>query len=508
MLGAAASARASREGAVREAALCGDGGSRGPGARDARRADGRSRRLGGRKGAAHAEPAHLRGGAHGEPRRRCPDCRPHPGDGAAQDGHARLRRDEDRERGRHGTAGAGCQERPARDRPPQRLHPVRRPGALHRERGRRGAGGARPQSAGRGVARLRHAVLRHLQALQQRLLQDRPAAVQPRRSVADEHGEREDVPRGTREPRRVARIVARDVNLGAVRVAILSARQGWHTDQLCRALAERGYEGRVLPYEALVAHLGRGAAAGVTAGGDDLGACAAVLARIIPAGSLEQIVFRVDALHTLEERGTPVVNSPRTIERTVDKLWTTALLEQAGLRVPETVVCESADAALAAFRALGDVIVKPLFGSMGLGMVRVTDEEMAFRVFRTLETLRGVYYVQRTIDHGGCDVRAFVVGGRVIGAIERSATGWKTNLARGGRARAVTLEPEQTELALAAAHAVGADYAGVDLLPARDGTVYVVEENGLPGWRGLQEATSPHGAAAIVELLVGRLARR
>jgi len=294
-----------------------------------------------------------------------------------------------------------------------------------------------------------------------------------------------------------------------VRVAILSARQGWHTDQLCRALAERGHEGRVLPYETLVAHLGGGGSApAMTAGDEDLGACAAVLARIIPAGSLEQIVFRVDALHTLEERGIPVVNPARTIERTVDKLWTTALLEQAGLRVPETVVCEGADAALAAFRALGDVIVKPLFGSMGLGMVRVTDEEMAFRVFRTLETLRGVYYVQRTIDHGGCDVRAFVVGSRVIGAIERSAPGWKTNLARGGHARPVTLEPEQTELALAAARAVGADYAGVDLLPARDGTVYVVEVNGIPGWRGLQEATSCDVAAAIVELLVGRVARR
>jgi len=294
-----------------------------------------------------------------------------------------------------------------------------------------------------------------------------------------------------------------------VRVAILSARQGWHTDQLCRALAERGHEGRVLPYETLVAHLGGGGSApAMTAGDEDLGACAAVLARIIPAGSLEQIVFRVDALHTLEERGIPVVNPPRTIERTVDKLWTTALLEEAGLRVPETVVCEGADAALAAFRALGDVIVKPLFGSMGLGMVRVTDEDMAFRVFRTLETLRGVYYVQRTIDHGGCDVRAFVVGSRVIGAIERSAPGWKTNLARGGHARSVTLEPEQTELALAAARAVGADYAGVDLLPARDGTVYVVEVNGIPGWRGLQEATSHDVAAAIVELLVGRVARR
>ena len=298
-----------------------------------------------------------------------------------------------------------------------------------------------------------------------------------------------------------------------MRIAILSARQGWHTDQVCLALAARGHEGRVLPYEALVARLGGAGppapAAGFAAAGEDLGGCGAVLARIVPAGSLEQIIFRVDALHALEERGIPVVNSPRAIERTVDKLWTTALLEQAGLTVPQTVVCEHPDEAIAAFRAGGgDVIVKPLFGSMGLGMVRVTTEEMAFRVFRTLETIRGVYYIQRAIDHAGRDVRAFVVGGRVIGAIERSAPGWKTNLARGGRARATTLSPEWAELALRAARAVGADYAGVDLLPARDGTVYVVEVNGIPGWRGLQEATSIDVAAAIVEHLLGRVTAR
>src|SRR5437879_12156524 len=121
---------------------------------------------------------------------------------------------------------------------------------------------------------------------------------------------------------------------------------------------------------------------------------------------------------------------------------------------------------MAAFRTLGDVIVKPLFGSMGLGMVRVSDEEMAFRVFRTLETLRSVYYLQRAIDHDGCDVRAFVVGGRVIGAIERSAAGWKTNLARGGRARAVPLAAARGGSAQGAAQAAGAADAGVELLPA------------------------------------------
>lgn len=81
-------------------------------------------------------------------------------------------------------------------------------------------------------------------------------------------------------------------------------------------------------------------------------------------------------------------------------------------------------------RALGDVIVKPPFGSMGLGMVRVSGEDVAFRAFRALEAIRGVYYIQRAIDHDGRDVRAFVVGGRVIGAIERRASGWRTTLAR------------------------------------------------------------------------------
>src|SRR5256886_4402926 len=213
----------------------------------------------------------------------------------------------------------------------------------------------------------------------------------------------------------------------------LAARQGggWHTDELCRALAARGHEGRVLPYEGLVSRFG-GTGPPFAAAGEDLASCSAVLARIIPAGSLEQIIVRVDALHAIEERGMPVINSPRAIERTVDKLWTTALLAHAGLPVPETVVCEHPDEAMAAFRMLRDVIVKPLFGSMGLGMVRVTTEEMAFRVFRTLETIRAVYYVQRAIDHAGCDVRAFVVGGRGVGAVERSAAGREEKPGPGG----------------------------------------------------------------------------
>lgn len=283
-------------------------------------------------------------------------------------------------------------------------------------------------------------------------------------------------------------------------VAILAARTGWHTDELTRALTHRGARVSIFPYDALVARLGVGPRLAV--GHADLLAADIVFARIIPNGSLEQIIFRVDALHWLEDSGVLVVNPPRTIERTVDKFYTSTLLARAGLATPETVVCERADDAMPAFRGMGDVIVKPLFGSMGLGMVRVSDEETAWRVFRALEAIHGVYYLQRAVAHEGRDIRAFVVGDRVIGSIERSAHGWRTNLARGGRARAMTLPAEWESMALCAARAVGAVYAGVDLLPARDGTVYVLEVNGIPGWRGLQTATSLDVAGAISDHLL------
>jgi len=290
-----------------------------------------------------------------------------------------------------------------------------------------------------------------------------------------------------------------------VHVPILSARTGWHTDELLRALTTRGHTGAVVPYEALVARIGpRGKTTSLSAESERLLDAPAVLARIIPNGSLEQIIYRVDALHWLEDRGVKVMNSPRTIERCVDKFYTSALLREAGLDTPDTIVCERIDDAMTAAREMGDVIVKPLFGSMGHGMVRVSDPETAFRVFRALEMTRAIFYVQHVIDHAGCDVRAFVVADRIVAAIERRARdgGWRTNISLGGEARSIDLPPAWSEMALAAARAVGADYAGVDLLPATDGRLYVLEVNGIPGWSGVQKATSVDVAGAIVDRLI------
>ena len=291
-------------------------------------------------------------------------------------------------------------------------------------------------------------------------------------------------------------------------IVILSARTGWQTDELCRALAARGHIGCVLPYEGLVARLG-GATRGLASEQTSVLDADAVLARIIPSGTLEQIIYRVDALHWIEESGVPVMNSPRAIERCVNKFYTTALLEQAGLPVPETVVCERGADAIAAVREMSDAIVKPIFGSLGHGMVRVTSPDVAHRVVEPLEQIGSIFYVQRTIDHGGRDIRAFVVGGRVIGAIERTAPAgdWRTNVSRGGSVRALDLPSDWAGLAVRAATTVGADYAGVDLLPSRDGQVFVLEVNGIPGWKGLQQATGVDVSGAIVEHLVDRVRR-
>jgi len=185
------------------------------------------------------------------------------------------------------------------------------------------------------------------------------------------------------------------------------------------------------------------------------------------------------------------------------------------------VVCERAADAMAAIRAMlgpgprgpgegDDVVIKPIFGSMGHGMTRVGDPDVAFRVVRALEQVRAVFYVQRAVDHGGRDVRVFVIGGAVLGAIERRAADgeWRTNVSRRGSARHFELPPEWSALAISAAAAVGADYAGVDLLPARDGRVFVLEVNGIPGWQGLQQATGLDVAGAIVDHLALRVSAR
>ena len=278
---------------------------------------------------------------------------------------------------------------------------------------------------------------------------------------------------------------------------------GWHVQDLRRAAGSLGVPFHAVPFPRVTGIAGGPGGGGqVMAGGIDLGAAAGVLVRMMPPGTLEQVVFRMDALHRLAAAGVPVLNPPGAVEAAVDKYLATARLDAAGLPVPPTWAGERAEDALAAFEALGgDVVVKPLFGSEGRGLVRVSDPELARRVFHALERIGAVLYLQRFVRHPGHDLRAFVLGDRVLGAIRRHAPpgDWRTNVAVGGRAEAVALEPAAERLALRAARAVGATMAGVDLLPDADGKLLVLEVNAVPGWRALAAATGVDVASAILE---------
>ena len=287
-----------------------------------------------------------------------------------------------------------------------------------------------------------------------------------------------------------------------MRIALLSAGNGWHVRDLQRAAASLGHQSEAVDF--------RRVTAGVRIAADSLAGFDGVLVRTMPPGSLEQVVFRMDVLHRLEARGVAVLNPPKAVEICVDKYLATAKLEAAGMLVPPTIACQHADAALEAFTQLGgDVIVKPHFGSEGRGMVRVSDPEMAWRTFRTLERLQSVLYLQKYIAHPGWDLRVFVLGGKVLAAMRRYANGcWRTNVAQGGRAESVRATEAEQKLALRAAAVVGAAVAGVDLLPGPEGECYVIEVNAVPGWRALAPVTGIDVAAALVQFMADEYRRR
>jgi RimK family alpha-L-glutamate ligase len=282
-----------------------------------------------------------------------------------------------------------------------------------------------------------------------------------------------------------------------MRIAILSGGTGWHVQDVLRAARALGHDAEALDFRALHAT--------VNAASDPLSAFDAVLVRTMPAGSLEQVVFRMDLLHEAAARGIPVLNPPRAVEVCVDKYLTTARLARAGIATPPTAVCQRSDDAMLSFERLGgDVVLKPLFGAEGRGMCRITDPETAWRTFRVLEQTTQVMYLQQFVRHPGWDLRAFVLGGRVLASMRRVAgSDWRTNVAQGGTAERVTLSVEEERLALRAAEAVGCPVAGVDLLPGPNGELFVIEVNAVPGWKALGPTCRVDVAKEVVRFLAG-----
>jgi len=280
-----------------------------------------------------------------------------------------------------------------------------------------------------------------------------------------------------------------------MRIAILSGGSGWHVQDVLRAAHELGHDAQAIDFRAL--------SASVNATTNPLASFDAILVRTMPAGSLEQVVFRMDLLHESAARGVPVLNPPRAVEVCVDKYLTTARLARAGIATPPTVVCQKSEVAMTAFTELGgDVVLKPLFGAEGRGMCRLTDSETAWRTFRVLEQTGQVIYLQQFVRHPGWDIRAFVLGGRVIASMRRVAgNDWRTNVAQGGTAERASLSVEEERLAIRAAEVVGCPVAGVDLLPGPGGELFVIEVNAVPGWKALAPTCGVDVAKEVVQFL-------
>jgi len=290
------------------------------------------------------------------------------------------------------------------------------------------------------------------------------------------------------------------------KIGILSSQKGYHTRALDEAIRDRGCEPAFFNITRMAGWIGGSPAVQVQ--GESVEDCSALIVRTIPTGSLEQIIFRMDALHRLEKLKICVVNSASAIERTVDKYYTSFLLADADIPTPRTLVTEDFETALTACREMKDVVIKPLFGSEGKGIVRVADEETAYRVLRGWELNRYVYYIQEYIPHYREDIRAFVVGDIVAAAMRRRAEGWKTNYSKGAEVAPAVLSPEMENLALEAVRVIGLDYAGVDLMRSEDGRMYVVEINSIPGWRGLRKITGLKIAEQIIDHVLKKLDER
>lgn len=288
-----------------------------------------------------------------------------------------------------------------------------------------------------------------------------------------------------------------------MKIGVFGNPDSWYVRQLAEAGERRGHNVWRLEFPQLEAHV-LAESMDIRCGDMRINDLDAIIVRTMPPGTLEQVVTRMNLLQVAESAGIIVLNPPRALECAVDKYLTTQRLAMAGLPVPRTIVCESTEAALNAFQVLGgDIVVKPLFGSEGRGILRVSNEEMARRTFRTLERLGAVLYIQEFLSGPMFDLRLLLLEGRLLGAMKRTPRpgDFRANISQHGTGE--SYQPTQAELELAkrAAEVTKCVFAGVDLMYDQHDKLQVIEVNAIPGWRGLEKVCSVDVPAEMFEHL-------
>ena len=212
----------------------------------------------------------------------------------------------------------------------------------------------------------------------------------------------------------------------------------------------------------------------------------------------QKIFFRLDLLTAIEEIGIRLVNSRESLEIASDKFLSSIFLKKKKILTPKTIVCEKSSDALNAFEELGgDVILKPLYGSKGIGITRLNDKAFAENVIYTLSQLNQVFYLQEFIKHNNQDIRVLVLGDQAIAGMYRINDNWKTNIHAGAKMKPLKLTQELEELAINSAKAVRTEIAGVDILESNQG-YQVIEVNSIPGFTALQKVCNKNLSGEII----------
>jgi tetrahydromethanopterin:alpha-L-glutamate ligase len=284
----------------------------------------------------------------------------------------------------------------------------------------------------------------------------------------------------------------------SLRIALITDDPGWHGKRLSEAFAVRDCEVQLVSLSDCAIDL-VSAPEGLHIPGFEDQLPDGVFVRGVPGGTLEQVVLYLDVLHTLEAVGIPVYNDGRAIERSVDKGMTSLLLQRAGIPVPPTWVVSSEERGQCIWaqeRAAGHrLVVKPLFGSQGKGLARLSLQDQ----LPALADYQGVYYLQRFVEGQHFDWRIFVINGRAVAGMQRHGRHWINNVAQGATCIPAPQDRQLEGLAEAATAALDMDYAGVDLMRDAGGDLQVIEINSIPAWKGLQAACDVDIATCLVD---------
>jgi len=279
---------------------------------------------------------------------------------------------------------------------------------------------------------------------------------------------------------------------------VVSDTQDWTAQALLASFSAKDIDAFFLNLSDLSASINDGQS--FSCAGVDLLNLDAVVVRDLGRKGPSDVAFRFEVLQALQERGIAIINPPDAIARAANKYATSRSLQDAGVATPRTVVTNSLEEAEKALQDFKKAVTKPLFGYKGRDIILLEEGvEADASLLKDIMASQGLVYLQEFIAlETPRDIRAFVVDGKVLGAIYRLAPPgqWISNLARGGQAVLCPLNKELVETAAKAATAVGTVYCGVDLLET-EGGLSVIEVNATPSGKGIFEALGVDVTQAI-----------